>query len=254
MTGASLTPAHLAHYRERGYVLARGLFDLEEIALLRRGIQEDLAESRDDNGNPIGMADWNEPGDGIYGMFARCERLVNSVELLLGGEAYHYYSRVVMKEARTGVPFPWHQDYAYWYYYGVLRPLLVSAFIAVDPATRANGCLQVIEGSHHCGRLDHHIAGERCADRERVAEILQRMPRVDVEMEPGDALFFHCNLLHCSDPNNSDLSRWSLICVYNAARNDPYCESRHSSYTPLNKVPDQAVKEVGNQRFAELIV
>jgi ectoine hydroxylase-related dioxygenase (phytanoyl-CoA dioxygenase family) len=121
----------------------------------------------------------------------------------------------------------------------------------VDPATRDNGCLHLIEGSHHCGRLDHVIVGERVgADRERVEELLKRMPQVAIEMAPGDVLFFHCNLLHCSGRNPSDQPRWALISVYNAARNDPYCDSRHARYAPLAKVPDSAIKEVGQQRFA----
>ena len=70
-------------------------------------------------------------------------------------------------------------------------------------------------------------------------------------MEPGDALFFHCNLLHRSDRNTSELPRWSMICCYNAARNNPYKESHHPRYTPLAVVPDAAVKQAGVKRFAD---
>jgi len=89
------------------------------------------------------------------------------------------------------------------------------------------------------------------ADAGRVAEILKRMELVYVEMDPGDALFFHCNLLHRSDQNRSDQPRWSMICCYNAARNDPYRESHHPRYTPLVKVPDTAVREAGLKRFGD---
>ncbi|MEX2561285.1 MAG: hypothetical protein WD403_15285, partial [Pirellulales bacterium] len=51
------------------------------------------------------------------------------------------------------------------------------------------------------------------------------------------------NLLHRSDQNTSANPRWSLICCYNAARNDPYKESRHPRYTPLVKTTDSAIKE-----------
>jgi hypothetical protein len=68
-------------------------------------------------------------------------------------------------------------------------------------------------------------------------------------MEPGDALFFHCNLLHRSNQNRSPNPRWSLICCYNAARNNPYKESHHPRYTPIQKVPDTAIKEVGGKCF-----
>ena len=90
---------------------------------------------------------WNHPGDGIYGMFARCRTVVETCELLLEDEVYHYHSKMIMKEARVGGAWAWHQDYGYWYQNGVLFPDLVSVFIAVDPATRENGCLQVLRGS-----------------------------------------------------------------------------------------------------------
>ena len=122
----------------------------------------------------------------------------------------------------------------------------------MDPATRENGCLQVLEGSHLCGRVDHVLTGDQAgADPERVAEIAKRLPLVHVEMEPGDALFFHPNLLHRSDQNRSEHPRWSLICCYNARRNDPYREARHPRYTPLAKVEDAAILEAASKRFAD---
>jgi ectoine hydroxylase-related dioxygenase (phytanoyl-CoA dioxygenase family) len=84
-----------------------------------------------------------------------------------------------------------------------------------------------------------------------VDEVLKRLPAVYVDMEPGDALFFHANLLHRSDRNRSADPRWSMICCYNAARNDPYKESHHPRYTPLQKVPDSAIREAGMRRFAD---
>jgi len=258
MNPAPLSTDQTARYHEDGYVLAPRLFDAEEIGLLRRSAKEDHELDRhafgraDGEGGVVRLSLWNHPGDGVYGMFARCERTVRSAERLLGGEVYHYHSKMIMKDARVGGAWAWHQDYGYWYQNGVLLPLLTSVFIAVDPATRVNGCLQVIKGSHHCGRIEHVLTGDQAgADRERVAEILKRMELVHVEMEPGDALFFHSNLLHRSDQNRSEQPRWSMICCYNAARNDPYKESHHPRYTPLHVVPDAAIKEVGVKRFAD---
>jgi ectoine hydroxylase-related dioxygenase (phytanoyl-CoA dioxygenase family) len=128
---------------------------------------------------------------------------------------------------------------------------LASCLIAVDRATRENGCLQVLRGSHLMGRVDHGKTGEQTgADMERVEAALARMELVHVEAEPGDALFFHCNLLHRSDQNRSANPRWSLICCYNAARNDPYKESRHPRYTRLTPVDDMAIKQWARQRTA----
>jgi ectoine hydroxylase-related dioxygenase (phytanoyl-CoA dioxygenase family) len=253
-----LTDAQLAEYHDTGYVLVRGLFDAEEIDLLRRAAKEDHELDRrafgraDGEGGNVRLSLWNHPGDGIYGMFARCERMVRSAERLLGGEVYHYHSKMIMKDPKVGGAWAWHQDYGYWYQNGVLQPLLSSLFLAVDPCTRENGCLQVIRGSHHCGRINHVLTGDQAgADRERVDEVLKRMPLDYVEMQPGDGLWFHCNLLHRSDQNRSDHPRWAMICCYNAARNDPYKESHHPRYTPLAVVPDAAIREVGVKRFAD---
>jgi ectoine hydroxylase-related dioxygenase (phytanoyl-CoA dioxygenase family) len=134
----------------------------------------------------------------------------------------------------------------------VLFPLLTSAFIAVDPATRENGCMQVLSGSHQMGRIDHVLTGDQAgADMERVREAEKRLDLVHVEMDPGDVLFFHANLLHRSDQNRSENPRWAMICCYNAARNDPYKEAHHPRYTPLQKVPDSAILEAGAKRFSD---
>lgn len=245
-------------YQSDGYVLAPGLFDHEEIDLLRRSAKEDKALDEhaygraDSEGGSIRLALWNHPGDTIYGMFARCCSVVESAEMLLGGEVYHYHSKMIMKEPRVGGAWAWHQDYGYWYQNGVLFPQLCSAFIAVDRATRENGCLQVLRGSHLAGRIDHVLAGDQAgANLERVEELARRLELVHVEMEPGDAIFFDCNLLHRSDQNRSEYPRWSLICCYNAARNDPYKESHHPRYTPLIKVEDSMIKTAGLSRFAD---
>ena len=88
---------------------------------------------------------------------------------LLDDEAYHYHSKMIMKDAKVGGAWAWHQDYGYWYQNGVLTPNLCSVSIAVDAATRENGCMQVLKGSHTMGRVDHILAGEQAgADLERV--------------------------------------------------------------------------------------
>jgi len=241
-----------------GSLLVKKLFDDEEIGLLLRSAKEDRALDQhafgraDGEGGQVRLSLWNHPGEGIYGMFARCRRVVDACEQLLDDEVYHYHSKMIMKDAKVGGAWAWHQDYGYWYQNGVLFPDLVSVFIAVDPCTRENGCLQVIEGSHKLGRIEHVLTGDQAgADQARVEEVLKRLPLVHVEMEPGDALYFHANLLHRSDQNRSPNPRWSMICCYNAKHNDPYKESHHPRYTPLDKVDDNAIREVGIKRFED---
>jgi len=244
-------------YHEDGYVLVRGMLDREEVALLSRAAREDRVLDRksfgkgDGEGGVVRLSLWNHPTDTIYGMIARSQSIVGSAAKLLGDEPYHYHSKMIMKDPKVGGAWAWHQDYGYWYQNGVLSPNLTSAYIAVDQATRQNGCLQVIRGSHKLGRIEHVLTGDQAgADQERVEEILKRYELVYVEMEPGDTLFFHANMLHRSDQNRSDNPRWSMICCYNARSNDPYKESHHPCYTPLAVVPDSAIKQAGLSRFS----
>jgi ectoine hydroxylase-related dioxygenase (phytanoyl-CoA dioxygenase family) len=214
-------------------------------------LDEKSFEKGDGEGGVVRLSLWNHPTNTIYGMIARSKSIVESAEKLLGDEAYHYHSKMIMKDARVGGAWTWHQDYGYWYQNGVLTPNLTSAYIAVDRATRENGCLQIIRGSHKVGRIEHQLTGDQAgADQVRVEEILKRYELVHVDMEPGDVLFFHANMLHRSDQNRSDHPRWSMICCYNARSNDPYMETHHPRYTPLAKVPDSAIREAGACRFS----
>jgi hypothetical protein len=255
----ALSETDVSRYHQDGYVLIKGMLDPKEAGLLGRAAREDRILDQhsygraDGEGGTVRLSLWNHPTDTIYGMIARSESLVGCAEKLLEGEVYHYHSKMIMKDAKVGGAWTWHQDYGYWYQNGVLFPLLTSASIAVDRATRENGCLQVIRGSHHLGRIDHILTGDQAgADPARVEKILERLELVHVEMEPGDTLFFHANLLHRSDQNRSANPRWSMICCYNAARNNPYMESHHPRYTPLKKVPDAAIMQAGLKRFGDM--
>ncbi|MDA7872703.1 phytanoyl-CoA dioxygenase family protein [Akkermansiaceae bacterium] len=243
-----LTEEQLSDYDHDGYIVVRNLFSKDEIDSLGHAARSDnemdkSSTQRDDGeGNAVRLALWNHPGDGIYGMFARCRKMVDRVEEILKEEAYHYHSKMILKDAKVGGAWAWHQDYGYWYQNGVLSPNLCSVMIAVDQSTIENGCMQVIKGSHKLGRINHILSGDQAgADMERVEEAKKRLDLVHVTMDPGDALFFHSNTLHASDANESDHPRWAMICCYNAASNDPYKDSHHPRYTKLEKVEDNRI-------------
>jgi ectoine hydroxylase len=251
-----MTEDQRQRFHDNGYFIADRLFDAEEIDLLgkiaradHRHVQEAVSR-KDAQGGAIRLRVENELRDDIYGAIVRSRRIVDAMEDLLGGEVYHYHHKMILKEPFTGGAWEWHQDYGYWYNNGCLYPLMASCMIAVDRATIENGCLQVLKGSHHLGRIEHGKTGDQTgADPERVAAALERLELVHCTLEPGSAIFFHCNLLHSSAQNKSANPRWAFIACYNAARNDPYKESRHPRYTPLAILEDEAVKEVGRRQF-----
>ncbi len=96
---------------------------------------------------------------------------------------------------------------------------------------------KILVGSHRLGRIDHKKVGDQAgADLERVAQAHKFCELMYVEMDPGDCLFFHCNILHRSDQNASDKRRWAFLVSYNTANNNPVYKHHHPQYTPLIKV------------------
>ncbi len=170
MAKGPIGDAEVGAFNADGFVLVRGMLDAVEVDLLGRAARADRVLDQhsfgraDGEGGTVRLSLWNHPTDTIYGMIARSESIVGSMEKLLGGEVYHYHSKMIMKDPLTGGAWTWHQDYGYWYHNGCLNPWMGSAFIAVDRATRENGCLQVVRGSHlarpHRSR-PHRRAGRR---------------------------------------------------------------------------------------------
>lgn len=237
-----------AQFDREGFIHVRGLFDADEAQQLgetaRRDARtwEDATERADASGAKTILAVRDDLGSDIYSSIARSRRVVESMATLLDDEVYHYHHKLMLKEPKVGGAWEWHQDYGYWYNYGCLFPTMASCYVAIDPAVKANGCLQVLPKSHHLGRMDHgKVGGQTGADPERIPAILKRFELLYVEMEPGDGLFFHANLLHRSDQNTSDDPRWSLICCYNTRGNDPYEVKRHNGYSKIDVLDDSNV-------------
>lgn len=236
-------------FNTNGFVIIRSLLDKEEMTKVTAATEnEDWISQRsvgvnDGSERAVNVCVWDQPGNDVLGMVVRCPKVAGTMEELLGKEVYHYHSKLIMKEAHTGAAHVWHQDYGYWYQGGCLFPDMGSVSIALDKAFPQNGCLQLLRGSHRAGRIDHVKIGEQFgADPKRVKYYQEIFELVQVEMEPGDAIFFHCNVLHTAPQNNSDSRRWVFIASYNQADNSPRFNSPHPMYTPINRVDNDAIR------------
>jgi len=244
-----LTQDQLARYAADGYVVVPGLLSADEVAAFRTTARRDLDRAAADGDDVMRKGDadgkvtllklWNEAGDDVYGRVARDQRLVDLARSVLGDDTYIYSHKMTMKEPRVGGAWEWHQDYGYWYQNRCLAPEMLSVWIALDPSHAENGCLQVLDGSHRLGRLDHfRVNDQTVVDPEYLDAALARFELRHVEMEPGDSLVFHCNLLHRSDANGSDQPRWGYIASYNTAANRPFKDVReYGRYRELEPVP-----------------
>ena len=248
-----LTTEQIAAYNRDGYLIIKNFISSEAvdklygIATSDDTLTKHAFDLNDQTGKKTKLTLWYTPGNDAYGLLTKSKRIVDSVADLLEGDSpiCHFHSKLLQKAPKVGGAWEWHQDYGYWYKNEFLFPnQMMSVMVAITDANKANGCIQVIRGSHQMGRIEHGFAGEQVGASQHYVELaLKSMDLVYVEINAGDALFFHSNLLHRSEANLSEKARWSIISVYNRASNIPYNEPSKSSTVPLQPVPDEALME-----------
>lgn len=257
MNTNTFTPEQIIQYNKDGYIIIKNLFSKAEvdkmygIAIKDDAIAKNALDLNDQNGKKTKLSLWFTPGNDIFGYLTRSERIVNKVSQILDSTApvCHFHSKLMQKEPKVGGAWEWHQDYGYWYKNQFMFPnQLVSVMVALTPANKQNGCLQVIKGSHKLGRVNHGFAGEQVgADMTMVNHALKTMELIYVEIEPGDSLFFHSNILHRSEANLSDKPRWSIISCYNSQSNLAYNETSTAWKQAIDTVPDEAILQWENE-------
>jgi len=112
------------------------------------------------------------------------------------------------KPANRGTFLPWHQDR--WSHLD--RDPLITLWLAMDPSTQANGCVQVIPGTHHQLYNPEHPSGFLREDQAKA--LCPPEKAVYLELEPGEAVLLHNWLLHSSDKNRSPQSRRAFSVCY----------------------------------------
>ena len=253
MSTGKLSQEQVKQYQKDGYILVKGFCSRNEIdRLYGVAIQDDAMRKHaldlnDQSGKKTKLSLWFTPGNDVFGYLTRSKKVIDVVASLLDSDApvCHFHSKLMQKEPKVGGAWEWHQDYGYWYKNQFIFPdQLISIMVALTPATKENGCLQVIKNSHKLGRVNHGFAGEQVgADMVMVNNALQTMELIYCELEAGDALIFHSNILHRSEANLSDYPRWSVISCYCSKSNLAYNETSSSWKIPVDIVPDEAILE-----------
>ncbi len=251
-----------------GYVKLGTIFDTNEVSILLKVIanfegmkqRHHEVKQKFDQGNypsfeSIFVMD-DVFSDNIFALATRKKIILDNLSYFFNDDAYLYHCKVPLKY--PSMPgFKYHQDYYYWYQMGCIYPDMATCFIALDPSTKENGCLKFIPQSHNCGRIDHILHNgfsDSEANPERTRILKERNGEELMELNPGEAVVFHGNLLHGSSTNDSPHSRIALIGCYNTKHNSPINRDwTHPPYAKqerfdgkldesyLNKLPDMSV-------------
>jgi chlorinating enzyme len=167
--------------------------------------------------------------------------ILDAVERVLGPDILLWSSDFAVKGAGLGTWIPWHQDTPYW---NLSTTDVVSVWLAITPATKANGAMRVIPGTHNSGSLgkitydgDPHeanakgiksaSAGNLFSFDHVMDEEVDESQAVDVELEPGEFSIHHIDLVHGGGPNESDHDRIGFVMRF--ISDATYCRSGHDS-------------------------
>ena len=145
---------------------------------------------------------------------AHCgQPVLDIARYFLGDDILLKYDSCFLKPARSGSATPWHQDNGLWRD-GDIEPF--NFWMALDPATIENGCLQMIPGSYKT-EIVHHVLYEDSVHgelpQERVEEMIDTYGVEHIELEPGGVVVWHSSAWHYSPPNTSDKGRIAIAGV-----------------------------------------
>ena len=200
---AALSPNEMAQFRRDGYLGPYALCSPREMARLRPAIEQvletdpPLTSTRGHNRHLDSRP--------VYDL-ATDPAIVQRMAALYGPDLLLWRTNFFVKR-RGSKAIPWHQDFNYW---PLEPPVIVSAWIAVDPSTRQNGNLQVIPGSHRS--IVPHVEATPDVQFLEMADAGYYDPNdlADLEMQPGEFILFNERTLHHSEANHSDLRRIGL--------------------------------------------
>ena len=236
-------------FREQGYVIVKGLLPQEDVQAMNADMDHMLA------GQAVTDADLNDPkafglkpGDReawvrghmlhrlspLHEYFFLHPRVLDVLAAIIGPDVLALQTQLFFKKpGQSGQGY--HQDA---YYLATFPDTLCGAWMALTPATQANGCLWFAVGSHHepiypdpqggGASLTTNISDlgtiENASHTDLSINTLSRIVKkyegrlMPVEVEAGDVLFFGGHLIHWSFSNQSDIPRRTFVSHYCNAR------------------------------------
>jgi hypothetical protein len=193
-------------FRRDGFIAPRPLVDADEAAALAlrayAALGVDPAAPGPSTANALA---WHHRHRWAYDL-ATHPRLLDLVEGVLGPDLVLWAMACWYKEPRTGRRVPWHQDAHYW---PMSPTTTVSVWLALTPATPANGCLRLIPGSHGA-RIEHRQLDDSTSFFPVGADGIDDSGALDLAMRPGEVALFDEGTLHGSGPNRSACPRLGL--------------------------------------------
>lgn len=210
-----LSQEQVTHYQEQGCLFPLDILEKEDAVRLRA----ELEGGEKMQGQPLDRIQCNKS----YLLYDWADELVHhpkildAVESLLGPDILCYMTQLFTKEAGTQSYVSMHQDAAYW---GVEADDVITAWVALSPATAQSGVMKVEPGSHKkvLEQVNTYAKDNLLSRGQEIpAENLDESKQVYMELQPGQMSLHHYLLVHGSDANVSNDRRIGFAIRYVAA-------------------------------------
>jgi chlorinating enzyme len=207
-----LTQAQAEGYKQDGYACPVRVMSGEETAGFRKRFEAYELEH----------GGWYElsKGQKLYLLqtwaadLVRHPKVLDAVEDVLGPDFLCWGQSLFVKDAHDPGFVTMHQDGTYW---GLSKPDVVTAWIALSPSTEQSGCMKVVPGTHkmelqeHTDTLDENNLLTR---GQEIAVDVDEGDTVFMPLQPGELSLHHVRLVHGSAPNQSDDRRIGVAVRY----------------------------------------
>ena len=232
-----ITDEQMRAFERDGYLVMRGAFDEDEMALIDTWTRELLAKP-EESGKHWVFHEQSLKGDGKdlvnrieniaphhHGFAELSTVLKGPVGQLLGEQAVLFKEKVNFKMPGGDGQKPHQDSQAGWDKYA---DFYISALVSIDESTVENGCLQLCAG--------HHERGLFTSWEPLTEEDMEGMEFVPCPTQPGDVVLFDCYAPHSSEPNLTDQTRRLYYATYNrlsaGEHMAEYYADKHKNYPP----------------------
>lgn len=233
---ARLTPAQIARYRDEGYLVYNDpVLPEAKFAGLQNYFETILAD--------LPATERPEAMDVPHFMhpqllaWAFDDAVLDLVEPITGPDIALFSTHFICKPGGHGKRVPWHEDSAYWR--GKVTPMEVcTVWLAIDPSTRANGCMKVIPRTHLEGQKGYSDYDAVNPEQNVFGTEIKAIQRDDskavyLELAPNECSLHDARVMHSSEANASPLRRcgWTLRFCSSAVKfNEQQFDGTHIVY------------------------
>ena len=145
-----LSADEIKRYKDVGLIFPQRVMTTDDAA----NYLAELEAYETNSGGPIN-GKWRYKSHLVFPWFDQLMRhpaILELVRPILGDDLMVWTTHIYPKEPGDGRFISWHQDSAHW---GLDSNQVLTVWVALTNATRENGCMRMLPGSHHNGQVEH---------------------------------------------------------------------------------------------------